>query len=29
MATDLLSLAVATACGILLAKEIVTKHNMR
>ena len=29
MATDLLSLAVATACGILLAKKIVTKRNMR
>ena len=26
---DLLSLAVATACGILLAKKIVTKRNMR
>lgn len=29
MAADLLSLAVATACGILLAKKIVTKRNMR
>ena len=29
MASDLLSLAIATACGILLAKKIVTKRNMR
>ena len=29
MASDLLSLAIATACGILLAKKIVTKRSMR
>ena len=29
LTSDLLSLAIATACGILLAKKIVTKRNMR
>ena len=29
MASDMISLAIATACGILLAKKIVTKRSMR